>query len=130
MSKEGEIYLGVTGSETLISTYAKEVQRDFEEFGRSWRTSGCTLKTQIMSRKYTFTINNDYIDLTTLNVIYQKCELDQPLNLKMYMTDIDYFLNFNGACPVVKMRPFSSTDFLCGKSTKIFKNVPIVFEEI
>lgn len=130
MAKEGEIYLGVDSDEDLISTYAKEVVREFEEFGRSERTFGGTLKTDITSRKYTFTIQYEYIDQTALSLVYEKYNLDEGLNLRMYITGSTWFTNFSGNCPIVRIAPFKSTDFLTGRSTKIYKGDSIVFVEI
>lgn len=130
MAKEGEIYLGIDSDEDLISNYAKEVIRDFEEIGRSERTFGGTLKTDIISMKYTFTIQYDYIDSDALSIIYEKYGLNQGLNLRMYITDSTWFTNFDGNCPIVRIKSFSSTDFLTGKTSKIYKNMPVVFVEI
>jgi hypothetical protein len=130
MAKEGEIYLGVDSDEDLISTYAKEVVREFEEFGRSERTFGGTLKTDITSRKYKFIIQYEYIDQTALSLVYEKYNLDEGLNLRMYITDSTWFTNFDSNCPVVRIAPFKSTDFLTGRSTKIYKGDSIVFVEI
>lgn len=130
MASEGEIYLGPTGDEELISNYAKEVLREIEEIGRSGRTASGRLVVDIAARKYTFTILYEYIDSVALALIYEKYSLDQGLNLRMYITDTTYFTNFDGECPVVRMKPFHSTDFLTGRSTKIYKGAPIVFEEI
>lgn len=130
MSSEGEIYLGPTGSESLISNYAKEVKRDFEEIGRSGRTAGGRFKSDIGSRKYTFTIPFEHIDQTALDLLYTKYKLDTPMNLRMYITDSTFFLNFDDACPIVKMQSFSSTDFRTGFSTKLYKGPSVVFIEI
>jgi len=130
MASEGQIYLGPTGDEELISNYAKEVERTFEEFGRSDRTFGGTLKTDITSRKYTFRIPFDIIDTSTLAIVYEKYELDTPLNLRMYLSASTYFTNFDGNCPVVLMSPFSSTDFIIGRTTKIYKNTSLEFIEV
>lgn len=127
---EGDIYLGVTGDEELISTYAKEVVREFEEFGRSERTFGGVLKTDVTSKKYTFTINYEYINATVLDTILEKYGENVGLNLRMYISDSTYFTNFDGACPVVRIRPFRTTDFLTGRTTKIYRDAPIVFVEV
>jgi len=133
MAAEGEIYLGPYGiesEEVLISTYAKEVTRSFEEFGRSERTYGGVLKTDITSRKYTFTIAYEYIDQNTLNDIYDNYIQNIPLVLKMYITDLTYFTNFDSECPIVKMQPFSFVDFRTGFATKIYKSLSLSFVEI
>jgi hypothetical protein len=127
---EGDIYLGATGDEDLISNHAKEVIREFEEFGRSERTFGGRLKKDITSRKYTFTINYDYIDSAVLATIYEKYGLSADLNLRMYIGESTFFTNFDGNCPVVRINPFGSTDFLTGKTIKLYKNCPVVFVEV
>lgn len=130
MALEGEIYLGPSGDEELISSFAKEVTRSFIELGRSQRTSGGTLKTNITARKYTFYIPFDIIDASTLAIVYEKYELDAPLNLRMYLSASTYFKNFSGNCPVVKLNPFPSTDFITGRTTKIYKDTSLEFVEI
>lgn len=130
MATEGEIYLGVTGDEDLISNYAKEVERSFEEIGRSGRTLGGVYKSDIRSRKYTFKIRFDYIDQTALNLIYTKYSSDAEMNLRMYITDTTYFTNFSSVVPVVRMVPFSSTDFMKNLSSKIYKNSHLTFLEV
>lgn len=131
MALEGEIYIGASGEiESLISTHAKEVIREFEEIGRWERTFDGTMYVDITSRKYTFTIQYDYIDTTVLNTIYTKYGLDEPLYLKMYITDTTYFTNFDGNCPLVRIKPFQTTDFLTGRTTKLYKNAPITFVEV
>jgi hypothetical protein len=130
MTIEGEIYLGITDDEDLISTRAKDVVREFENFGRSQRTFGGRLKEDVTSRKYTFTINWQYIDSATLDIILEKQALNADLNLRMYITDSTYFTNFDGNCPIVRIRPFSTTDFITGRTTKIYRDAPIVFVEV
>lgn len=130
MSLEGEIYLGITGDEDLISTHAKDVVRDFENLGRAERTFGGRFKEDVTSRKYTFKINWEYINSITLGIILEKQALNADLNLRMYITDSDYFLNFDGNCPVVRIRPFGTTDFITGKTTKIYRDAPITFVEV
>jgi len=130
MTTEGEIYLGVTGDEDLISTHAKNVVREFENFGRSERTFGGRLKEDVTSRKYTFTINWEYIDSSTLETILEKQALNADLNLRMYISDSTYFTNFDGDCPVVRISPFASTDFITRRTTKIYRDVPIKFVEV
>lgn len=130
MAVEGEIYLGPTGSEELISGYANEVQRSFVEIGRSDTTADGSLKTDIISRKYRFVIPNNVVNQTVLDLLYTQYELDQEMNLRIYITDVSWFTNFDGNVPVVKMMPFPSTDFITGKTTKIYKDVPLTFQEV
>lgn len=130
MASEGEIYLGPTGSESLVSNFAREVVRSFEPFGRRGRTANGKYKEDIASRKYTFRIPYEYIDQTTLTLLYTKYSLDVPMNLRMYISDIAFFTNFDGNCPVVKMTEFSSTDFITGRATKIYKDTAITFIEM
>lgn len=130
MASEGQIYLGPTGDEELISNYAKEVERTIREQGRSDTVFGGGLKTDITSRKYTFRIPFDIIDAASLAIVYEKYELYAPLNLRMYLSASTYFTNFDGNCPVVKMEPFATTDFITGRTSKIYKNMTLTFLEI
>jgi len=127
---EGDVYLGITGDEDLISTYAKDIVREYENFGRSERTFGGVLKEDVTSRKYTFTINYDYVDSSTLGIIIEKMELNVGLNLRMYITESDYFTNFAGNCPIVRVRPFRTTDFITGRTSKIYRDLSVVFVEV
>jgi len=130
MTVEGEIYLGVTGNEELISTYAKEVVREYENFGRAEYTFGGRFKEDVTSRKYTFRINYEYINAEVLETILEKQGLNADLNLRMYLSNSVYFTNFDGNCPVVRVRPFSTTDFLTGRTTKIYRGSVIEFIEV
>jgi hypothetical protein len=104
--------------------------REFENFGRSERTFGGRLKEDVTSRKYTFTINWEYIDSATLTTILEKQALNADLNLRMYIADSTYFTNFDGNCPVVRIRPFSTTDFMPARSKKLYRDTPITFAEV
>ena len=129
MPKEGEIYLGVDSDEDLISTYAKEIDKKIE--GQySQRTIGGRLKTDSMYEKYTFTISYDFIDSETLAIIVEKYGLKANLNLRMYISNSDYFVNSLGNCPVVRLEPFSYTDFIKSRTKKIYKNASLVFLEV
>lgn len=130
MAVEGEIYLGPDSDEELISNGAKEVVRSFEEIGRSGRTAGGVFKSDISSRKYTFTIPYEILDQDALDTLYERYELDEEMNLRMYITDSTYFLNFYDECPVVRMMPFAHTDFITGRATKLYKGVDLTFMEV
>ena len=133
MAAEGEIYLypeGVESDAVLISTYAREVQRSFERFGSSDRTLDGSLKRDTTSLKYTFTISYEYIDQDTLDLIYTDYSPDTRMQLKMYITDSTWFTNFDSEIPVVVIEPFSFIDFRTGFTTKVYKNLSLVFTEV
>lgn len=127
---EGDIYLGIDSDEDLISTHAKEVLREFEEIGRSGRTASGRLVKDIVSRKYKFSILYGYINQAVFNIIIEKYGLDEGLNLRMYISESEWFTNFDGNCPVVRILPFGTTDFMPGRSTKLYRGSSIVFEEV
>lgn len=129
MAARGEIYYGPAGDEILISTHANEVQREFEEGGSDDRTLDGSLKTDIMWRKYTFIISNNWIDQDTLDSIYERHSIDDPMNLRMWITDTVFFKNFDGLVPVVRLLPFKSTDFPNG-GIKRYKDVKLTFIEV
>lgn len=133
MAAEGEVYLypeGVESDAVLISTFAREIVKDYERFGSSDRTLTGDLKRDTTAKKYTFTINYEHIDQATLDLIYAESDPDQRLQLKMYITNSTWFTNFDGNIPVVVMDPFSYTDFRCGFETKIYKNLSLTFIEV
>lgn len=129
MATRGEIYLGPTGDEVLISNHVNKIQRSFEEFGRSDRTFGGALKEDITSRKYTFTILNNYVDQDALDLIYERHSIDDPMNLRMWLTEISFFKNFDGRVPVVRLMPFPSTAFPNGE-TILYDDVVLTFVEV
>lgn len=130
MPQEGEIYLGVDSDEDLISNYVKTVRRSYEKFGKSGRTYSGRFREDVTTKKYTFQVRYEYITAETLALIYEKCGNDEEVNLRMYISDSDFFLNFEGECPVVKLEPFESTDFLTGRPDKIYENVTLTFFEV
>jgi len=127
---EGDIYLGIDSDEDLISTHAKEVTREFEEIGRTGRTASGRLVKDIVSRKYKFSILYEYINQAVFDVIMEKYGFNEGLNLRMYISESDFFTNFDGNCPIVRILPFATTDFITGRSTKLYRGSSIIFEEV
>lgn len=130
MASEGEIYLGPTGDEELISSFAREVKRVPREIGRVDETADGSLQSDIINKKYTFTIPYEYIDQTALNLLYDRYDLNVAMNLRIYITDVAWFTNFEGNVPSVKMEPFASTDFIVGKTTKLYKGSDLILREV
>jgi len=125
--KAGDITLYPTGSaETLLSSYGRQVKKSWKEEGRSERTLGGPLKTDITSRKYKFEIPYELIDPTSFNALIALYALSVPLNLKLYDSPSTWFLNFSSAIPQVKMEPIGDTRFINLYS----KSVSLVLLEI
>ena len=129
MASMGEIYLGPSGDEVLISMHANEIRREPEEGGRSERAYNGGLKTDITWLKYTFKISNNWVYQDTLDTLYERHAIDDPMNLRIWLSDTVFFKNFNGNCPIVRLLPFSSVDFPNG-TVKRYKDVTLTFVEI
>jgi hypothetical protein len=130
MAKDGDIYIGPTGSLILLSTYGRNVTIIPDEIGRSKRTFGGTLKTDITSIKYSFKIPYGLIDGGSLSAMLTLYDLHQGLELKIYDSSTTWFLNDDDSTPVVKMNPISRNRFMSIGSVRYWKKIDLVLDEI
>jgi len=87
MSKKGDIYLGVYGSEYLLSAFGRTLTIADEDITREGRTFDGTLVRDKIATKTTITLSYSLIggsELATLKTIYA---LDTTLSLQIYHTD-------------------------------------------
>lgn len=130
MANIGDVYIGATGSpEILLSTYGREITIIPQEFGRSGRTFGGVLKTDIVSIKYRFQVPYSLIDGESLEDIIDLYDLHEGLNLKIYDSTSTWFMNDEGTTPIVKINPISRTRFVLSNPV-LWQNVDFVLDEI
>lgn len=87
MAKAGEIYLGVLGSEVLLTPASRTLEIYTEEIIRSSRTASGRLVKDVIATKDNITLSHELLggtDLTTLKNLYN---LHQELSLLIYNTD-------------------------------------------
>jgi len=86
MANKGDIYLGLEGSESLLTPFGRKYSIDDEQIIREGRTANGRLVRDIIAVKKTITLKYDLIggtDLATLLTIYN---LNAELSLLVYHT--------------------------------------------
>jgi len=99
--------MGPSGSERYISPYGRQLIIKPIEIGRSQRTAGGTLKTDIINVKYQFELPYSMIDGTALNELLTLYNLQTALNLRIYTSPSSWFLNYDGNLPTVRVNAIS-----------------------
>jgi hypothetical protein len=105
VASKGEIYLGPSGSETLITAFGRRLIIIPEEISRSDRTASGRLVKDIVAVKYRFEMPYSAIDGDNLQDLLDCYDLKSELSLLIYLTDTTTFLNDEGETPVVLMDP-------------------------
>lgn len=122
MSIRGDLYLGVTGSEVLLSPFGRRISIKPTETTRERRTIDGTLKKDKMYLKYTFSLSYDEIFGNDLQTYLDLYDLQQELNFIIYFND-NTPSNFS-----VYMKPLSrKRDILLGDG--IYKSVNVQLTE-
>lgn len=86
MANKGDIYLGTSGSESLMSPYARKLSIEDEQISREGRTYSGRLVRDIITTKKNIKLQYDLIggnDLATYLSLYN---LDSELSLQIYHT--------------------------------------------
>lgn len=88
----GELYLGVAGSETVLSAYGRTLTITDLEFAREQRTASCRLVKDIKegSPKKQFTLSYSMIDGDVLEDFIDLYELGVELSFFIYITETVY----------------------------------------
>ena len=81
MSVRGDIYLGASGSEILVSPFGRRFTKTPIESTREERTTGGTLKKDVMYIKHDFSLNYSIITGTALAEFQTIFDLDSELSL-------------------------------------------------
>lgn len=82
--KKGEIYLGLSGSEQLISPFGRKFSIVTEEIGREQRTASGRLVKDIVAIKNKITLTYDTIDGDALTQFLDLYDLAEELSLLVY----------------------------------------------
>jgi len=87
MAKAGEIYLGLSGSEYLLTPADRKLTITDEEILREGRVASGKLRQEIIAVKKNFSLKYEYIGGTNLATIQTIYNLQDELSLKIYNTD-------------------------------------------
>lgn len=87
MAKKGDIYLGLTGSEVLISPFGRKLSIMPEEIGRRDRTASGRLVRDIKAIKNKIVLAYETIDGSALETFLDLFEEYEELSLLIYHTD-------------------------------------------
>lgn len=129
MAANGEIYLGPSGSEVLLSPFGRKLRIIPEALGRSDRTAGGKLVTDLIAVKYKFEMPYEMIDGTALTTILTLYDLHESLTLLIYTSPTTYFLSDTGSAPIVKMSTIERERLLL-LGDGIWSGVSLTLEEI
>lgn len=123
----GEIYLGLSGYEQLLSAYDRTFTQKRLEISREERTADGTLVIDYIRMIYIFTLSYESIDNQLLNFFETMYFQHVPLSLKVFYSET------SSSTYSVRMRPFDQTRLLLSASETgqaIWSGVTIEFEEI
>lgn len=123
----GEIYLGLTGAEALLTAYDRKFSKKTIELSRSERTADGTLVTDIIAIKYQFNLSYETIDESHLDYFELLYNLQQDLSLIVYSSDT------NSDTYSVKMQPYDQNRLLlfgAADGGAVWQGVNIILEEI
>lgn len=120
----GDIYLGVTGSEILLSPFGREFQEGEVEGSRSDRTASGRMVRDIMWSKKIFTL--DYSDAIDGNVL---ATLKTLYNLLDELSLIVHYDDENVVTYTVLMKPFKRTRKLLA-GNQLWSGTSIELEEV
>jgi hypothetical protein len=84
MSKPGDIYLGESGSEILLSPFGRSFSRGIIELNRETRTASGRLVRDVITTKNKFTISYSLIGGLDLQNIRELYEIQDELSLIIY----------------------------------------------
>lgn len=129
MALAGEIYLGQSGNELLLSAYGRELSIKPIEISRSGRTVGGTLKTDIVTVKYQFELAYSAINGDELQDIIDLYDLKEPLTLLSYTSPSTYFLSESGAAPIVRVNPVQRKRLLL-LGSGLWSGTSLILDEI
>lgn len=105
MADNGDIWLGLLGSEEELSPGGRKLRITDVEISRSDRTADGTLRTDIIATKMQFTLDYSIIDGTALLQFINLYRLHSDLSLLIYVTSYATMTNEDGDPITVQMRP-------------------------
>ena len=89
MANAGDIYLGLAGSEMLITPIGRTFKVDAIELARKERTASGKLVKDIIALKRQITLDYSYIDGDNLEIFLDMYDLESELSLIVYDSDYD-----------------------------------------
>jgi hypothetical protein len=120
---DGDIYLGLSGSETKLTPFGRKLHIKSEQIVREGRTVSGRMVRDVINTKAEITLEYDWIsgnDLTVLNNLYN---LDSELSLKIHVNStIDSY--------VVLMDPVSKKRELLTSDGGMWSGVSVVLKEV
>lgn len=123
----GEIYLGLSGYENLLSAYDRTFSQKRLEISREERTADGTLVIDYIAVKYIFTLAYETMDNQLLDLFESLYFQRTTLSL------IVYYSETGSSTYSVRMKPFDQTRLLLSGSETdqaIWSGVTIELEEI
>lgn len=121
----GQILLGATGEEIVLSSYGRSLTIKSNEYSRQTRTANCRLVKDIKegSPKKTFTLSYSLIDGDALDHIETIYNLQSELSLIIYTSDFVYDQY------TVLMEPLQKGRFLIA-GDGLWSNVKVELNEV
>lgn len=86
--KKGDIYLGPSGTETLLSAFGRKLSIVDDELSREQRTASGRLVRDIIAVKKKITLSYETIDGDDLTTFLDLYDLQDELSLLIYHTDV------------------------------------------
>ena len=126
---KGEIYLGQSGSEILLTPFGRRLIIRPTEVSRSQRTANGRLVKDVAAVKYQFELPYNAIDGDALEDILDLYDLQEELSLLIYTSESDTFLNFDGETPTVLMSPVERERLLL-LGVGIWTGVSLTLDEV
>ena len=86
----GDIYLGIEGSEAILSPFGRRFAITPDEIGREDRTASGRLVRDVVAVKHKITLAYEVIDGAALTQFLDLYDLDEILSLLVYTADDEY----------------------------------------
>lgn len=129
MAKKGDIYLGILGSEVLLSPGGRKHPTGINEISRSDHTADGTYVKDIIKKKMKIMLNYDVITGTGLLAILDLYDLDSELSYLEYITDTTTMVNRYGDPITVIMSPFGWEEIAL-RDDGLYEGVSIQLDEV
>ena len=108
----GDIYLGIEGSEALLSPFGRRFAITPDEIGREDRTASGRLVRDVVAVKHKITLAYEVIDGAALTQFLDLYDLEQELSLLVYTADDAYDQYYVLMRPIARERLIVTGDGL------------------
>lgn len=129
MAVNGDIYLGPSGAEILVSPFGRSLRIIPKEFGRADSTLVGAYKKDIVGIKYTFEMPFSLIDGDALTTLLNLYDGEAEYSLLIYLSDSETLLNYAGSTPTVIIEPIQRRRLLLAGSG-LWEEVNLTLEEV